>query len=694
MNYKELFREKNEAVAERHELTIYRLRELAGEGSSLLTEELNRYFQKTAGFLLKCQEVWQKVESGEFETYTAEMLKEENLDYYSDILPENYETSYANPAYAVKELGEEYGRILSFLYTELRSERVFAFEQNLEKITVLNELFLEIFGMFETEKVSYHQIREVVYWFLYDYADMWAGERVRELLDPELSFATDIVMTADLSDCRYLYAYGEYISDNEIKTAEFLNSLSEEEIREIAFTFTDGYREGFALKNVDLSKKQTVNIRYNIGFERIIREAVMQFEKLGLRPIIYRAAYNTLNKRQNIKIGYVSTNPNEQYDYDHRFDDAIYFDKRMLDRKISCMRKAYEEYATEAAGFAGPSCFEVFGGVPFEPVNRKEAYHLSERQQNLLLEYRALSSELMSEFINQEETSFTIIAFPIPEIGEKYPEIFRETQKVNTLDKNLYKKVQQSMIDVLDRAEKVRIMGRGRNMTNLTISLIELSDPETQTKFENCLADVNIPVGEVFTTPRLKDTTGLLHVSEVFLNGLCYKDLRITFEDGKVTDYSCGNFDDLEEGRRYIRENILFGRDTLPIGEFAIGTNTTAYVMAAKYGIMPRLPILIAEKMGPHIALGDTCYSYSEDVRVYNPDGKEIIAKDNECSLLRKKDRKKAYFNCHTDITIPYEALDRIVAVSSDRVETPIILDGRFVLEGTLVLNEAFQNGK
>ena len=694
MNYKELFREKNEAVAERHELTIYRLRELAEEGSSLLTEELNRYFQKTAGFLLKCQEVWQKVESGEFETYTAEMLTEENMDYYSDILPENYETSYANPAYAVKELGEEYGRILSFLYTELRSERVFAFEQNLEKITVLNELFLEIFGMFETEKVSYHQIREVVYWFLYDYADMWAGERVRELLDPELSFATDIVMTADLSDCRYLYAYGEYISDNEIKTAEFLNSLSEEEIREIAFTFTDGYREGFALKNVDLSKKQTVNIRYNIGFERIIREAVMQFEKLGLRPIIYRAAYNTLNKRQNIKIGYVSTNPNEQYDYDHRFDDAIYFDKRMLDRKISCMRKAYEEYATEAAGFAGPSCFEVFGGVPFEPVNRKEAYHLSERQQNLLLEYRALSSELMSEFINQEETSFTIIAFPIPEIGEKYPEIFRETQKVNTLDKNLYKKVQQSMIDVLDRAEKVRIMGRGRNMTNLTISLTELSDPETQTKFENCLADVNITVGEVFTTPRLKDTTGLLHVSEVFLNGLCYKDLRITFEDGKVTDYSCGNFDDLEEGRRYIRENILFGRDTLPIGEFAIGTNTTAYVMAAKYGIMPRLPILIAEKMGPHIALGDTCYSYSEDVRVYNPDGKEIIAKDNECSLLRKKDRKKAYFNCHTDITIPYEALDRIVAVSSDRVETPIILDGRFVLEGTLVLNEAFQNGK
>ena len=95
--------------------------------------------------------------------------------------------------------------------------------------------------------------------------------------------------------------------------------------------------------------------------------------------------------------------------------------------------------------------------------------------------------------------------------------------------------------------------------------------------------------------------------------------------------------------------------------------------------------------MGPHVALGDTCYSYSEDVRVFNPDGKEIIAKDNECSVLRKENPKKAYFNCHTDITIPYEALGRIVAVNKERVEVPIILDGRFVLDGTFRLNDAFQ---
>ena len=69
--------------------------------------------------------------------------------------------------------------------------------------------------------------------------------------------------------------------------------------------------------------------------------------------------------------------------------------------------------------------------------------------------------------------------------------------------------------------------------------------------------------------------------------------------------------------------------------------------------ILKKLPILIAEKTGPHFALGDTCYKMSEDNRVYNPDGKEIIAKDNEVSILRKSEPDKAYFNCHTDITYP-----------------------------------------
>ena len=259
--------------------------------------------------------------------------------------------------------------------------------------------------------------------------------------------------------------------------------------------------------------------------------------------------------------------------------------------------------------------------------------------------------------------------------------------RLNTLDYRLYQNIQQKLINALDEGCEVKIKGRGVNHTDMTVCLHELKCPEKQTNFENCVADVNIPVGEVFTSPVLCGTNGVLHVSGVYLDGLYYKDLKLTFTDGRVSDYTCGNFPDEEENRSYIKENILFHHDMLPLGEFAIGTNTTAYVMAKKYQIEDILPVLIAEKMGPHFAVGDTCYSWSEDTAVYNPDGKEIIARDNEVSILRRIDAGKAYFGCHTDITIPYEELGEITVVKKDGSLIPIIEDSRFVLPGTEELN-------
>ena len=115
-----------------------------------------------------------------------------------------------------------------------------------------------------------------------------------------------------------------------------------------------------------------------------------------------------------------------------------------------------------------------------------------------------------------------------------------------------------------------------------------------------------------------------------------------------------------------------------------------AYVVAQKYGVQDKFPILIAEKTGPHFAVGDTCYSHAEEVRVFNPDGKEIVAKENEVVRLRDKAPEKAYFNCHTDITIPYNELGELSAVDCEGKKVVLIQNGRFVLEGTEELNKAF----
>ena len=118
----------------------------------------------------------------------------------------------------------------------------------------------------------------------------------------------------------------------------------------------------------------------------------------------------------------------------------------------------------------------------------------------------------------------------------------------------------------LTRGEYVHVKGRGENRTDLKVKLYHLNDDEKETIFENCVADVNIPVGEVFTSPVLEGTSGVLHVSRVYLEGLQYTDLELAFEDGKITDYRCGNFDDPEEGRRYIEDNVLKGHQSLPLG--------------------------------------------------------------------------------------------------------------------------------
>ena len=399
-----------------------------------------------------------------------------------------------------------------------------------------------------------------------------------------------------------------------------------------------------------------------------------------------------MNRRGMLRIGYTGAVANPQFDYDHRQDSALYMDADFVQRRLRALQTSYEKYKELAAVHAGPACIDVFGEAPFSPVSVKEAWEYSEAQQKLEIEMSNEAGQITNRYIRGDERSFTIIAYPVPEIGGNYEEIFREIVKINTLDYQLYQKIQQTIIDTLDTCEWVAVKGKGNNETNLKIHLHMLSDPKKESNFENCVADVNIPVGEVFTSPVLAGTNGLLHVSKVYLEGLQFVDLKLEFKDGKIASYSCGNFETEEENKKYIEDNILFHHPTLPMGEFAIGTNTTAYVAAEKYGIADKLPILIAEKMGPHFAVGDTCYSWSEDTLVFNPDGKEIIARDNEVSILRKEDMSKAYFGCHTDITIPYDELGSIRVLGKNGEETSIIEDGRFVLPGTEELNKPFGN--
>ena len=677
----------------RYTLAMDRIRAIPGE--NLTSPGFVQYFEDGAQWLLLMEEEERFLLSGDAVSADIDLLQKRNRRLYEEILPENYASGWADPEYASERLGSEMGPLLAALRYEIRSALPFVYRLMRERVLIRAELFLEVYTAFT---VAYHenrgipasaQVRSIIRGYLADYAEEEMTAYLKDKLIEGSPRIYDLA-AGDCTDLRNLYLTGEYVTDDEIRSAQHIAGLSEEEINLIAETITEGYRRGFINGGKNLASKKTVSVIIHLGFERILQACIKRFKGYGLKTILPAEVPTLFHSFSRGSMGYGGADPNPQYYYDHREDLALFLDEGLRIRRLEGLTNAYRRLKEKIVLYAGPAVLETFGSEPFCPSHTPFAPRYDEVQQKICTDYCIKAAQLYSDAVVAKDRSFTVIDFPLPSIAEtdeKYREIFDAVTRINTLDNELYEKIQGRMTEVLGFASRAEIRGRNGNRTNLTVKLFTPDDPSMEANFENCTADVNIPVGEVFTTPVLEGTEGLLHVKGVYLEGLYFKDLEIRFENGRVTDYNCANFESDEENKNYIRENILYHHEHLPMGECAIGTNTTAYAAAAKYGISGRLPILIAEKTGPHFAVGDTCYCRDEENRVYNPDGKEIVAKDNSVSILRKTDPGKAYFGCHTDITIPYEELGEFTAVRADGFRTPILLDGRFVLEGTQILN-------
>lgn len=694
------FFKDDETINERYELASQRVRDaLSDDGIKDVPVIYRGYFTESAKYLDNVIRYLDEALDGTDKD--LDYLKKRQECLWEHILEDGYEKSYLNPAVAVKECNKA-GGLLSAYYADLCSCNRWIAEGRKDLITMWIEGWIELLCICESygkersskeplsgadEEDIYRELSAAVSDFYFENQSLVTYERTALLVDPDACRIESIITKSDLSDPKYLYEYGTYIGENELKMREYLYSLPKENLQSMADTLTEGYRIGFEVTGCDLSKKKMTEIAYAIGFEPMMKLVVENLAKLGLRVTARPEGVLAITGRGK-KRSVSAVSANKQFDYDHKDDKGYYFTKEYADKHIADLKESFEKLKDKSVLQAGPAVIEVFGEAKFTPKNKPENYEFDPKQNELnVYETNELGS-ITNKYIPGEERSFSIISYPLPCIGEKFEEIFDATVKINTLDYMKYRNIQQALIDALDQGEKVHVLGCNGNITDITVKLIDTDDPAHQTKFENCVADVNIPVGEVFTSPVLEGTEGTLFVSRVYLGDYSYDNLRFDFKDGKVVDYTCDNYDNEEENKKLIFDRILYKHDTLPIGEFAIGTNTTAYVMGRRLGILDKYPILIAEKTGPHFAVGDTCYSRSEDVCVYNPDGKEIIARDNSISLLRKSDPSKAYFNCHTDITIPFEELGLIEVIRPDGSTIDLIRDGRFVLPGTEELNE------
>ena len=675
-------------IRERYALSLDRIRQIAGE--RLPFDGYDDYFRQQAALIIQICELSGQVIRGGWQGMDLADLKAINGHLYADILGEAYARSYTNPRHAAAVFGTEMGRQLCRLACEIRSLIPLAFRKRLSEMTAIMELFVEVYNCFETHVPETRQVRDILYWYISDYSDQTVTLRIRERLDPGLNFYKRIIMEADPGDLRYLYRYGMYISEDELETARCLAALEEDKIEEMARILVDGYVRGFEVYRIEPPMGRNVVLRAHVGFERVLRAVIRRFKDLDMETIIYGEAIHCINGGE--RMGLVSTPANPQYDHDHRLDAAFYLDKALRERVRALTRSAYSHYADLAKNYAGPAVMLVFGGESFEPAALDEALTPGKKQSDYMRRLIAGQSAVANKAMDAEKNSYAMIAWPLPSAcrraGGSYRQLLEETIRLNALDNDRYRQIHQIMIDACDGAAYMHVLGAGENHTDIRVSLQPLHDPRHETDFENCCADVNIPVGEIFTSPQLAGTEGLLEVSGVYMSGIYYKKLRLRFADGWITGYDCSNYENEAQDKAFVKANLLKSYDALPMSEFAIGTNTEAYAMARRHQVSDLLPVLIAEKTGPHFAVGDTCYAHIEDMKVYNQDGKEIIARENEWSALRERYPEKAYFSTHTDITIPYDEIALIEAVFADGRHVPVIRDGRFCLPGTEQLNE------
>lgn len=599
----------------------------------------------------------------------ADLTEDQRL-MYQDILPGSYENSYTNPAYAASVFGAELGPAIAAVAGVFREGIAHVDTHRRFCLLPLLRFYFALSYKMTHERVTVAGLSQVISKYKAETLETSIGLQLHERYSPQSGGELERVLTGE--GPYSLYSAGVYADDNALELWKFTEALPEEKITTMARALVNAYKESFYRERKDIRKKKSVGICYPLGMERLVKAAVPVFkEEIGFVPFVEAA---------------LAVSPNRQYKYDHRYDWAMYLNAESVENYLAAYAKALEDNRAMLSAYGGVEVIDFFGDGTFSP-EMKKILEPTEEQNALYSKLMNETERMLENVMGAGTTVFSMVSYPSPMIGEHFGEIFDEMIEINTMDKTHTEKAQNSLINALDKGQSVFIKGRGGNETILTVALWPIENPYRHTNFYNCLADFNVPMGEVYTTPQLAGTTGLLHVEDAYLDGFYFKNLKLWFEDGYVTDYKCDNFETAEEGRKYIEDTLLHPYKTLPMGEFAIGTNTRAYVMADRYQIWDKLPVLISEKCGPHFAIGDTCFAYAEDQSVYNADRKEIKARENEKTALRKDNPEEAYTGIHIDIVLPYDSIERIT-VNTGRGTTDLIRAGLFVLPGTDLLNE------
>jgi aminopeptidase len=189
---------------------------------------------------------------------------------------------------------------------------------------------------------------------------------------------------------------------------------------------------------------------------------------------------------------------------------------------------------------------------------------------------RTIGRKVHSE-IRVPKTKWVVLRYPtssMAQLAKMSTEGFEDFYfNVCNLDYGKMDKAMESLVELMNRTDKVHITGPG---TDLTFSIKDI--PAIK-----CAGQLNIPDGEVYTAPVRNSVNGVITYNTPSpYQGFTFENVKLTFKDGKIVEASSNDSErinkifDTDEGARYI-------------GEFAIGVNP--------YILHPMQDILFDEKI-------------------------------------------------------------------------------------------------
>ncbi len=185
--------------------------------------------------------------------------------------------------------------------------------------------------------------------------------------------------------------------------------------------------------------------------------------------------------------------------------------------------------------------------------------------------------KVVHENIRVAKTKWVVLRYPSPSMAQQATtstEAFEDYYfNVCNLDYAKMSRAMDPLVELMNRTDKVKIVGRD---TDLTFSIKGL--PAIK-----CAGERNIPDGEVYSAPVKDSVNGYItYNTPSQFQGFVYEQIRLEFHNGKITQAKANDLErinkvlNIDEGARYI-------------GEFALGVNP--------YIITPMKDTLFDEKI-------------------------------------------------------------------------------------------------